>query len=69
MYKRQLADNGNGPDTVNGEAVVIGDVTLSVATPATPINDGPVPVLNPASGLVDVPANTPAGTYEITYQL
>ncbi|OAN80921.1 hypothetical protein A8B81_11890 [Sulfitobacter pontiacus] len=64
-----LADNGNGPDTVNGEAVVIGDVTLSVATPATPINDGPVPVLNPASGLVDVPANTPAGTYEITYQL
>ncbi len=57
-------------DTLNGAPVTLSSTTLSVATPATPATPGaPVPVLNPATGLVDVPAGTPAGTYSITYQL
>ena len=38
-------------------------------TPATPINGGPVPVLDVTTGNVSVPAGTPAGTYTITYQI
>jgi large repetitive protein len=56
-------------DTLNGVAATLATVDLSVTTPATPINGGPVPVLNTATGLVDVPAGTPAGTYSITYQI
>ncbi|MEP5939249.1 MAG: hypothetical protein ABJ239_13065, partial [Erythrobacter sp.] len=41
-----------------------------VLDPADPVNPGdPVPALNPATGLIDVPAGTPAGTYEIDYQI
>ena len=57
-------------DTLNGAPVVIGDVNLSVTTPATPATPGaPVPTLDVATGQVSVPANTPAGTYTITYQI
>jgi uncharacterized repeat protein (TIGR01451 family) len=56
-------------DTINGSPVVAGAFTASVTTPATPINSGPVPVLDPATGLVDVPPGTPAGTYTIAYQI
>lgn len=56
-------------DTFNGAPFNAGDVTLSVTTGATPINGGPVPTLNTATGLVSIPAGTPAGTYTITYQI
>lgn len=55
-------------DTLNGAAVTTSTVNLTVTTPATPINGGPVPLLG-ADGLVDVPAGTPGGTYTITYQI
>ena len=57
-------------DTLNGAPATLADVDISVVTPATPANPGdPVPTLNPATGLVDVPAGTPAGTYTITYEI
>ncbi|NWO28653.1 beta strand repeat-containing protein [Capnocytophaga sp. oral taxon 903] len=45
-----------------------GTVTITNVVPATPINGGNVPVLNPENGVVTIPANTPAGTYTITYK-
>jgi large repetitive protein len=56
-------------DTLNGVAVNVADITGSVTTPATPINGGPVPVLDPLTGNVSVPAGTPAGTYTIVYRI
>jgi uncharacterized repeat protein (TIGR01451 family) len=57
-------------DTINGSPITLPDVDINVVTPAAPVNAGdPVPVLDPASGLVDVPAGTPAGTYTITYEI
>lgn len=56
-------------DLLNGSQIVLADVTLTVVTPADAINGGPVPVLNVATGLVDVPAGTPAGTYATIYQV
>ncbi|MBL0021921.1 MAG: hypothetical protein IPP23_06285 [Sphingomonadales bacterium] len=40
-------------DTLNGAPVNPAAITGTVLTPATPINGGPVPVLDPATGLVD----------------
>ena len=45
-----------------------GTVTITNVVPATPINGGNVPVLNPNDGKVTIPANTPAGIYTITYK-
>jgi uncharacterized repeat protein (TIGR01451 family) len=56
-------------DTLNGVPVTPATVTITNVVPATPINGGPVPALNPGTGLVDVPAGTPAGTYTITYTI
>ena len=57
-------------DTINGVSATLADVEIEVLTPATPVNPGnPVPVLDPETGLVDVPAATPAGTYTIIYQI
>jgi uncharacterized repeat protein (TIGR01451 family) len=57
-------------DTLNGAQVLIGQVNLTVTTPATPLSAGaPVPTLNTATGQVSVPANTPAGTYNIAYRI
>ena len=56
-------------DSLNGAPVTLATVTVAVVTPATPISGGLVPVLDPATGLVDVPAGTPAGTYAIAYQI
>lgn len=58
-----------GNDTLNGAPADNGTVTIAVVTPATPINGGAVPVLDPATGLVNVPADTPAGTYTIDYSI
>lgn len=57
-------------DTLNGTQVTLAQVNLSVTTPATPATPGaPVPALNTATGLISVPAGTPAGTYSITYEI
>jgi uncharacterized repeat protein (TIGR01451 family) len=56
-------------DLLNGVQVSLSEITATVLTPATPINGGPVPALNPATGVVSVPAGTPAGTYTIDYQI
>jgi len=64
-----FADNGNGTDTLAGAAASVANTTVNVTDFATPIDNGPVPVLNPATGLVDVPAGTPVGSYQITYQI
>jgi large repetitive protein len=56
-------------DVLNGVAVDPARITATVTAPATSINGGPVPIMDPATGLVDVPANTPAGTYTIGYQI
>jgi large repetitive protein len=62
--------NAFANDRLNGAPVVISDINATITTPATPKTPGaPVPVLDPATGLVDVPANTPAGTYTIDYQI
>ncbi|OXA76432.1 hypothetical protein B0A65_18820 [Flavobacterium frigidimaris] len=56
-------------DTLNGVAVIPSQVTISNIIPALAINGGAIPVLNPATGNVSVPAGTSAGTYTITYTL
>jgi large repetitive protein len=46
------------------------DITASILTPATPATPGAlVPVMDPATGIVSVPAGTPAGNYTIQYQI
>jgi large repetitive protein len=64
-----LNNNGNGPDTLNGNPVTISQVNLSVVSPASPIGAAPVPTLNPSTGVVYVPSNTPVSTYVITYTI
>lgn len=61
--------NALSNDTLNGAAVIPSQVTISNVVPATPINGGAVPVLNPSNGNVNVPAGTAAGTYTIQYRL
>uniref|UniRef100_UPI00260520D9 T9SS type B sorting domain-containing protein n=1 Tax=uncultured Polaribacter sp. TaxID=174711 RepID=UPI00260520D9 len=56
-------------DTLNGIPVVLADVTITIKTPATPIAGAPVPVIDPATGIVSVPAGTPGGTYTIEYTI
>ena len=56
-------------DTLNSVPVSTGTIAGTIITPATPIGGGLVPVMDPATGLVSVPAGTPAGTYTITYQI
>lgn len=57
-------------DTLNGAPIVLAEIVASVTTPATPASVGaPVPILDPSTGLVDVPAGTPAGTYTIAYEI
>ncbi|NRT13669.1 hypothetical protein HNQ00_003325, partial [Flavobacterium sp. 14A] len=64
-----LTNNGNGNDTLNGVGVSISQVNLTVTTPATSINGTNVPFVNPATGIISVPAGTAAGQYKITYEI
>ncbi len=50
-------------DTLNGVAMVPGDVNITTVTNDTPL------VVNIATGAVTVPANTPAATYVETYTI
>lgn len=63
------AGNAYTNDTLNGDPVDPSKITGKVMTPATPINGGSVPVLDVATGIVSVPAGTPAGDYSIVYQI
>lgn len=59
-------------DLFNGNAINInlaGQITPTILVLASPINGGPVPELIVATGRVDIPAGTPAGQYQIKYQL
>uniref|UniRef100_UPI00054D721F beta strand repeat-containing protein n=1 Tax=Flavobacterium succinicans TaxID=29536 RepID=UPI00054D721F len=65
-----LGNNPTNPDTLNGTAVVIGLVNLTVTTPAAPkVLGAPVPSIDVATGQVSVPTNTPAGDYTIVYEI
>src|SRR5204862_4456580 len=65
-----LVVNPTGPDTLNGSSVVIGLVDLVVIATAIPISLGsPVPSIDISSGQVNIPANTPAGTYTLIYSI
>ena len=56
--------NGNVPT-----AGPTGTVSITNVTPATPIRGGNVPSLDVNTGKITVPANTPAGTYTISYKI
>ena len=64
---------GSVADTLNGAPTTLSNTTLSVSTAASPVAGAPagapVPVLDPATGVISVPAGTPAGLYSITYKL
>ncbi|MCV2483288.1 gliding motility-associated C-terminal domain-containing protein, partial [Flavobacterium sp. SH_e] len=51
-------------DTLNGSTVNINDVTLTIVTP----DPTGTLVINP-DGSINIPPNTPAGTYTLTYQI
>ncbi|GIQ59500.1 hypothetical protein Flavo103_26360 [Flavobacterium collinsii] len=56
-------------DTLNGVTANVSKVTITVDVAATPINGEPIPVLEPLTGFVSIPAGTPAGDYEIQYHI
>jgi gliding motility-associated-like protein len=62
-----LLANGNGPDTLNSIAVTASQVIIKVLDSAG--TTGVFPTLDTTSGVVTVPANTPAGSYTIHYQI
>ena len=66
-----------GIDTISGVQATVGgggNVTINVVTPAAVLPTAPsgntnIPSIDVATGLVSFPANTPAGTYTITYEI
>src|SRR5690606_32018402 len=64
-YVGNILDN----DRINGRPITPDKVTISITTPANPINGGPVPSVDPATGVVSFPAGTPAGSYTIVYEI
>ena len=65
-----LFSNGNGPDSLNGAPVTVNQVNLTVIIGATPLASGAnVPSVNAITGVISIPATTPAGVYTITYQI
>ncbi|WP_018280463.1 Ig-like domain-containing protein, partial [Capnocytophaga cynodegmi] len=65
-----LSDNGSGTDTLGSVAATTANVDISVVTSASQINGNPnVPTLDTNTGEVNIPANTPAGTYTIVYRI
>ncbi|WP_159085967.1 gliding motility-associated C-terminal domain-containing protein [Flavobacterium faecale] len=65
-----LTNNPTSPDTLNGAQATVSNVKITVTTPATPLTPGAkVPAIDPATGIVSIPAGTPAGTYTIKYKI
>ncbi|MFJ1474822.1 gliding motility-associated C-terminal domain-containing protein [Capnocytophaga cynodegmi] len=65
-----LSDNGNGTDTLGNVPATTANVDITEVTPASPINgSSSIPTLDVTTGDVNVPANTPAGTYTIVYRI
>ncbi|WP_281323664.1 gliding motility-associated C-terminal domain-containing protein [Flavobacterium sp. IMCC34518] len=65
-----LDANPANPDTINGKSLNSNLVIISVVTPAIPIGAGSlVPILDTATGFINVPSNTPAGNYSIIYSI
>ncbi len=57
-------------DTLNGQPVSLPDVELTVVKGATPTTPGAlVPTLDLATGTVVIPAGTPSGDYQLSYQI
>ncbi|MGL3002141.1 gliding motility-associated C-terminal domain-containing protein, partial [Flavobacterium sp. RSSB_23] len=56
-------------DNLNGVPMQLTEVNLTELVPATPIGGGLVPQLDTATGAVNVPANTPVGSYSIQYRV
>ena len=63
------AGNAYDNDVINGAPVDPAKITGTVTMPAVPVNGGQVPTLDPATGIISVPAGTPAGEYSIGYRI
>jgi len=56
--------------TLDGEPAARDGLTVTVTDPADPATPGAlVPVLDPVTGIISVPPGTPAGNYDITYEI
>ncbi|WP_212906478.1 T9SS type B sorting domain-containing protein [Capnocytophaga stomatis] len=65
-----LSDNGNGLDVLGTNPATIANVNITQVTPASPINGSTnIPTLDVTTGDINVPADTPAGTYTIVYRI
>ncbi len=71
-----LPPNEGGPagnvfdnDTLEGNPVDPSKISTTVTTPASPINGGKVPTLDPVTGEISIPPGTPAGEYHIEYRI
>ncbi|MGL2988416.1 gliding motility-associated C-terminal domain-containing protein, partial [Flavobacterium sp. RSSA_27] len=65
-----LEPNPTKPDTINGNPITSNEVVIAVITPAIPVfPNSLVPILDTTTGIVSVPANTPAGDYTIVYAI
>ncbi|MFZ1476290.1 MAG: hypothetical protein WAT18_00980 [Sphingorhabdus sp.] len=58
-----------GNDSFNSALATIAQVTIAELTAATPIDGGPVPTLDTATGALSVPAGTPGGIYTTLYRI
>ncbi|MFK8270432.1 T9SS type B sorting domain-containing protein [Capnocytophaga stomatis] len=65
-----LSDNGNGLDVLGTNPATIANVNITQVTPASPINGSAnIPTLDVTTGDINVPTDTPAGTYTIVYRI
>jgi len=63
------AGNALANDKLNNVQATLDKVEISIVTPAAAIGGQPVPELNLNTGIVSVPAGTPAGNYTIRYSI
>lgn len=63
-YANILANNGNGPDTLNGAAANFTNVAVTSAT-----SSNPGVTLNLATGQINVAAGTPVGSQSVNYTI
>ncbi|MBE0639427.1 MAG: DUF11 domain-containing protein, partial [Bacteroidales bacterium] len=56
-------------DEFNGNLATVSEIDISIVIPAVPINGGPVPSIDPLTGNLNIPPQTPAGVYTITYRI